>query len=117
MERNKMEKIRNAFFSADCPVREAGDGVTRQVLSHCDNLMICRMHFRKGAVGALHSHVHEQMSYVISGRFEFTIGDEKYTVGAGDTLYKHSGITHGCVCLEEGELIDVFTPQREDFLG
>ena len=42
MERNKMEKIRNAFFSADCPVREAGDGVTRQVLSHCDNLMICR---------------------------------------------------------------------------
>ncbi|MCX4169616.1 cupin domain-containing protein, partial [Enterococcus casseliflavus] len=40
-----------------------------------------------GAVGPMHNHPHEQLTYVLSGEFEFTIGEETRVVSAGDTLY------------------------------
>ena len=64
----------------------------------------------------MHSHPHEQLTYVLSGEFEFTIGEEKHIVRAGDTLYKAPHVMHGCVCLQPGTLLDTFTPVREDFL-
>ena len=69
-----------------------------------------------GTVAARHRHPHEQITYVISGKFEFTVGDDTYTVGPGDSLYKQPNIEHGATCLEAGTLLDVFTPHREDFL-
>ncbi|HCG8850324.1 TPA: cupin domain-containing protein, partial [Vibrio parahaemolyticus] len=70
----------------------------------------------EGAIGAMHSHPHEQLTYVLSGEFEFTIGDEKKIVKTGDTMYKEPNIEHGCVCLKAGVLIDTFTPMRKDFV-
>ncbi len=110
-------EARNVFRSTDCPAKAAGEGVTRKILAHSDNIMVCEMHFDKGAVGAPHSHPHEQVSYVISGKFEFTIDGEKIIVGPGDTTYKKPNVVHGAVCLEEGVMLDIFTPQREDFLS
>ena len=66
--------------------------------------------------GALHHHPHTQITYVVSGRFEFTVGGEKKVVGAGDSMLKKDGVEHGCVCLEEGILLDIFSPMREDFV-
>ena len=43
-------------------------------------------------------------------------GSSTYVVRKGDTLLKTDGVEHGCVCLEEGVLIDVFSPYREDFV-
>ena len=37
-------------------------------------------------------------------------------VRAGDTMYKRSGVMHGCRCLKRGVLLDTFTPQRADYL-
>ena len=78
--------------------------------------MVCELHFQKGAVGNLHSHPHEQCTYIISGKFEFNINGVKKILGPGDSTYKEPGVVHGAVCLEEGMLIDIFTPAREDFL-
>ncbi len=72
--------------------------------------------FEKGAVGALHSHPHTQITYVVSGVFEFEIDGEKKVVRAGDTMLKTDGVEHGCVCLEDGVLLDIFSPMREDFV-
>ena len=33
-----------------------------------------------------------------------------------DTLLKQDDIIHGCKCLEDGVLVDIFNPMREDFL-
>ena len=70
----------------------AGPGVTRRVLAYNKGLMCVENTFEKGAVGALHSHPHTQITYVVSGRF------------------------HGCEALEPGVLLDIFTPMREDFV-
>ncbi len=94
-----------------------GEGVFRHILAHSGSLMAVEVTFEAGAVGALHSHPHEQLTYVLSGEFEFTIGEETQIVKQGDTLYKQPNIIHGCVCLQAGKLLDVFTPIREDFLA
>lgn len=46
-----------------------------------------------------------------------TIGDKKQVLEAGDGYYVAPDELHGCVCLEEGILIDTFSPVRADFLG
>lgn len=97
-------------------IEDSGDGVTRQVLSHNESLMVVAFDFEKGGVGDLHSHQHVQSTFVQSGRFLFSINDENFAVGPGDSFVIPSGATHGCRCLEAGRLIDSFTPRREDFL-
>ena len=37
-------------------------------------------------------------------------------VNPGDTMLKRDSVEHGCVCLKEGVLLDIFTPMREDFI-
>ncbi len=90
--------------------------MVRRVLAYENNLMCVENHFETGSVGALHSHPHTQITYVVSGKFEFNIDGEKRVVSAGDTLLKQDGVEHGCVCLEKGILLDIFTPMREDFV-
>ncbi|MBE3638203.1 cupin domain-containing protein [Mangrovicoccus algicola] len=91
-------------------------GVTRQVLADSPELMVVSFRFSKDAEGALHNHPHVQSTYVKTGRFAFTIGETTTEIGPGDSFVIPSGATHGCVCLEDGELIDCFTPRRDDFL-
>ena len=93
-----------------------GEGVRRQIMGYDKDLMLVKVHFDKGAVGSLHAHPHSQATYVVSGRFELTIGDEKREIEAGDGYYVAPDVLHGCVCLEPGILIDTFSPAREDFL-
>lgn len=104
------------FCSKDAKFEDLGNGIKRAILASEGSLMAVENHFEKGAIGALHSHPHEQLSYVLKGSFKFTIEDETHIVKTGDTLYKKPNVIHGCKCLEEGVLLDVFTPIREDFL-
>lgn len=93
-----------------------GEGVARRVLAYNDGLMCVENTFQTGAVGKLHSHPHTQITYVVSGVFSFTIDGETRTVRAGDTMLKTDSVVHGCVCLEAGILLDIFTPMRADFV-
>ncbi len=103
-------------FYKDTDPQDQGNGVIRRILAYNDDMMVVENTFSKDAVGALHSHPHTQITYVKSGKFEFTIDGEKHIVTEGDTLLKTDGVVHGCVCLEAGVLLDIFSPCREDFL-
>lgn len=106
----------NFIFESETPWHDAGGGVVRQILGYNDNIMMVKVKFEKGQVGDMHSHPHSQVTYVASGKFEFTVGGVTKIVEAGDALYKQPGIEHGCVCLEDGILIDCFNPMRDTFL-
>ncbi len=108
--------VKNYFPAGENTLFDAGGGLTRKVAAHNKNVMCVEVHFETGTVAALHNHPHEQITYVISGKFEFTVGDQTYIVGAGDSLYKQPHIMHGATCIEAGTLLDIFTPHREDFL-
>ncbi|WJS87403.1 cupin domain-containing protein [Paracoccus sp. TOH] len=92
-----------------------GDPV-RTVLAHAPELMVVRFAFAAGDRGTPHRHPHVQSTYVRSGRYRFTLDGRAFEVGPGDAFVIPSGAVHGCTCLEAGELIDSFTPRRDDFL-
>nr|WP_290937823.1 cupin domain-containing protein [Haliscomenobacter sp.] len=75
-----------------------------------------KVSFDTGGIGALHHHHHTQISYVAQGVFEISIGGTKKTLRQGDGYYIPPNEIHGARCLEAGELVDVFTPIREDFI-
>ncbi|MCF0131788.1 MAG: cupin domain-containing protein [Pseudobutyrivibrio sp.] len=103
-------------YNSDIDLQHAASGVDKKILAYTDELMCVENRFKKGAVGALHSHPHTQITYVVSGVFEFEIAGEKKIVMAGDSMLKKDGVIHGCVCLEDGVLLDIFSPMREDFI-
>lgn len=93
-----------------------GGGVSRKILARGGKLMMVEVCFEKGGIGEVHTHLHEQVSYIIKGAFEFELEGKKEIVRAGDTIYVPSDVLHGVVALEDSIIIDIFTPQREDFL-
>ena len=97
--------------------KDLGGGVMRKVLSYSKNLMACELTFEKGAVGAPHSHPHEQIGYIISGRLVYQEeGQEDKILETGDTYYVAPNVVHGVQILEDTKLLDIFTPMREDFV-
>ena len=110
-----MKNQRWAFHDQARP-EETGAGVVRRILTYTDDVMAVENTFAAGSVGALHHHPHTQITYVVSGVFEFEIDGEKRVVRAGDAMLKTDGVVHGCKCLEDGVLLDIFAPKREDFV-
>ncbi|MCI8886969.1 MAG: cupin domain-containing protein [Hungatella sp.] len=103
-------------FHEDATPQNVAEGVIRRVLAYSKDLMCVENTFVEGAVGDLHHHPHTQITYIVSGVFEFEIDGEKRIVKAGDTMLKLDGVVHGCVCLKAGVLLDIFNPMREDFV-
>lgn len=102
--------------SADREWQEIAPGVRRQVLVYGEDLMLVAVRFTRGAVGAIHHHPHRQASFVSAGRFEVTVGDDKRILETGDAFFTIADIPHGVVALEDGILVDTFTPARAEFL-
>lgn len=92
------------------------NGVERKVKGYLDDLMVVELHWKKDQVGALHRHPHRQCTYVLSGAFESTVDDKKQVLHPGDCVYTAGDQLHGLVALEDGVILDIFTPIRQDFL-
>ena len=109
-------EVKNYFIGKDIKVETVGEGIKRKVVAYNENVMCVEVHFKKGAIGAVHTHPHEQISYTLSGKFEFNVDGKKVVLETGDSTFTQPDIPHGVVCLEEGILLDFFTPCRKDFL-
>ena len=103
-------------YNSEVKATNCEPGVTRKILSYSDELMMCEITFKKGASGNFHSHSHLQITYIAEGSFEFTIGGERKVVSKGDSVYMKANEEHGVTALEDGILVDVFNPKRDDFL-
>ena len=98
------------------PIQHPATGIERQMVVG-EHLMICRFRFAPLLVTPEHTHPHEQMSMVVSGRVKFFVEGAERLALPGDVLHFPSNCLHGATMLdEEVVLIDIFTPVREDFL-
>jgi quercetin dioxygenase-like cupin family protein len=104
-------------FAEEGQFEQVADGVKRKILAYGEQLMAVENHFEQNAVGALHSHPHTQLTYVLEGEFDFEIDGVVKRVKKGDTLFKLPNVVHGCTCVKKGILLDTFTPYREEFVG
>ena len=101
--------------SLDLESVEAGL-IDRKIRARGGRMMMVEVFFKAGGIGAEHRHPHEQLTYCLSGEFVFNVEGETRTVRAGDSLYVPASALHGTTCVADGRLLDMFTPQREDFL-
>lgn len=100
---------------ASLPAKEIFGGAIRGHYAHLDQMTIGEVVFRADTVLPMHSHPHEQVTYVLSGRVQLTVGEQTSILTAGMVMLVPGGVTHGGRALTDARVIDVFTPVREDY--
>lgn len=111
-----MKSSGNFIFGDKAECIQINEGLNRQILGYNDQIMMVKIEFKTGTIGYAHTHLHSQTTYVVSGVFEFQVGEQIQIVKTGDGLFMEPNVLHGVKCIEEGILIDTFTPVRQDFL-
>lgn len=97
-------------------IKKVFKGVSLDSLALGEKSQVTKMNYVVGNFASPHQHPHEQSGYVISGKYELVIDDEKYELNTGDTYSIPSNQIHSFKVIEAGEVVDVFTPPREDYL-
>jgi quercetin dioxygenase-like cupin family protein len=91
------------------------DGTWRRTLGWGDRTLLSEVTLDKDGIVPLHDHPHEQIGYVARGALEFTIGDQKVVLRAGDAYVIPGGTPHAVRAIEDSLAIDVFAPVREEY--
>ncbi|MHA2035628.1 MAG: cupin domain-containing protein [Promethearchaeota archaeon] len=91
------------------------EGIYRKTLVYDNKLMICHFTLEKNAEVPLHTHKEHQIGYVIKGRLKFVTENREFICKQGASYIFDSNEKHGALILEDSEVIDVFSPAREDY--
>jgi quercetin dioxygenase-like cupin family protein len=91
------------------------DGIIRRYVT-ASRVTLAHFIMSQGSVVPVHSHENEQVSYVISGALRFVVGGQEVDVRGGSVLHIPPGVPHGVTVLEPSEVIDVFSPVRQDWI-
>ena len=94
---------------------EALPGIYRKTLIYNSNMMLCHFFLKENSDVPLHSHKENQIGYVIKGKLQFFTENEEFMAEEGDSYVFESNEKHGAKILEDSEVIDVFSPSREDY--
>lgn len=90
-------------------------GVSLDSLAVGEKTIVCKMNYEIGNFATEHTHPHEQSGYVISGKYRMTVDGAEYELNPGDSYAIPGDVPHSFFVIEGGEVIDVFTPIREDY--
>lgn len=90
-------------------------GLKRQVMSYSPSMMLIRHTMTGGWVGSRHSHPHEQLIYIVRGEIHFDQPEGKAVLKPGDSLLIPGGVEHQASAPVDSEVLDIFTPMREDY--
>ena len=91
-------------------------GVSFEVLAVGKKSMVTKMNYKIGDQVSVHSHPNEQSGYVISGKYKIKFKTYNEILYSGDSYSIPENIDHSWEVIEAGEVIDVFTPPRLDYL-
>lgn len=82
---------------------------------HTDGMTMSIWNFDEGAVLPAHSHFHEQMTKLISGKFEMTLDGETKVFTESDIAVIPPNVVHSGRAITACVMVDVFHPVREDY--
>jgi quercetin dioxygenase-like cupin family protein len=80
------------------------------------DLMLARVLLKKGCVVPRHSHINEQLTYILQGALKFFIEGKEIVVNAGEVLCIPPNVPHEALALEDTVDLDVFNPPRKDWI-
>jgi len=100
----------------DVEMEELNPLLGRQMITGKE-LMLARVYLKKGCIVPEHSHMNEQVTYILEGALKFAIDGKEIVVHSGEVLCIPSNMPHEAWALEDTLDLDVFTPPREDWLN
>jgi quercetin dioxygenase-like cupin family protein len=105
-----------SFFTvSELPGVDMLPGVVRRAV-YLEHTMMTFFSFAPGSVIPEHDHPHEQITYVVQGAMEFTLGGETRVLRAGDGVCCPPGASHGAIVLDEPTVaLDGWYPVREEY--
>ena len=83
---------------------------------HTEHMTLGYWDIEKGSSLPEHSHPHEQVSSIIEGIFEMTVGDTTRVLKKGDVAVISGGETHSGRAITDCRIIDAFYPVRDDYM-
>lgn len=96
------------------PGKQIIEGISGKYI-HGDQTTFGIVEVKKGSLLPLHHHHHEQITFILEGELEMTIGGETMTLKPGNFHVIPSNVPHSAVAHMDCKLIDVFSPVREDY--
>jgi quercetin dioxygenase-like cupin family protein len=91
-------------------------GIQRQQLVYGERTHLVRFFLDGGAVIPVHAHAQEQTGYLLSGVMVMTIDGEDHRLEPGDSWSLPGDLPHGVKVLEDAEVLEVFSPPRQDYM-
>lgn len=96
------------------PLKHLIQGIAGRYI-HGDQCSMGVVEIEKGSILPLHHHPHEQLTFILEGELEMTIGGETMTLKQGDYYVIRSNVPHSAVAHVACKVVDVFAPVREDY--
>jgi quercetin dioxygenase-like cupin family protein len=101
---------------AKVEMEELNPLISRQMLSGAQST-IARVYLKRGAIVPRHSHINEQITFILGGALKFFFDDGELVVNAGEVLLIPSGVPHKAEALTDTDDLDIFIPRREDWIN
>ncbi len=79
-------------------------------------IMVARVLLKKGCIVPEHSHLNEQVTYILEGALKFWIDGKVIVVRAGEVLTIPPNMPHKAEAVEDTVDLDVFNPPRADWM-
>ncbi|MFX1570536.1 MAG: cupin domain-containing protein [Promethearchaeota archaeon] len=107
--------IKGPINKQDVEKVKALEGIYRRTLAFNNDVMLCFFNLEKDAIVPLHEHENHQIGYVLKGKIKFITETREFIANEGDSYVFNSNEKHGAELLENTEVIEVFSPTREDY--
>ncbi|MGO4743913.1 cupin [Serratia quinivorans] len=96
-------------FTAETAFEKLDTGLSRRHGVMSDGSKATEVKFDAGTFGQLQKRTYALQTQVVSGEFEFTVGNDIQLVVAGETVIIPANIASGCFCLTAGTLLEIIT--------
>ena len=90
--------------------------ITRRCV-HQPGMTIARFHLKKGAVVPTHHHINAQVTNILTGSLCFNMEGKRLVIRAGESLTIQPNIPHEAIAEEDCEVLDIFIPERADWIA
>ncbi len=109
-------KLLYMFFTelSSLPVKEIFPGYVARAV-HTGTMSFMYWAVTAGAMVPEHEHLHEQVAQVFKGTFQLTVNGETRILLPGMVAVIPPHVKHSGKAITDCELLDVFTPERDDY--
>jgi len=75
-----------------------------------EEMSFLEIRYAAGVGAPLHTHTHESIAYVVSGKVKSTVGSTAFIMGPGDVCRHPKGVLHGLEAIEDSVVVEIKAP-------